>query len=538
VICAAWALSGQLQADVRWRDGSVSPALSMPPGEVASELSKLQARETAKRIIVHLDGPVDPDRRAKLEEGGIRLLDPLGGNAWFASLTSNPDPARTAEILPALRRLEAVTTAHKLHPDLAAGVVRPWSTVPSDGPLQDGQPDSVVAAYVWFHRDFDIERHAGPLIARHGGKLRSRLESIPVAVVHLPFENILQLAAEDGVMWVEPPLPRFDELNDDARARLGADTLQQAPYGLDGAGVDVLVYDGGKVFAHTDLAGRLTIGPSDTDGISAHATHVAGTIAGDGSESGGTYAGMAPAANIYSYGFEEAYPAGWLWPGFLYTDPGDLERDYAEAIDLFDVDVANNSIGSNTSPNGFPCEWQGDYGATSALIDEIVRGSLGAEPVVVWANGNERGGSARCGSNYLTTAPPACAKNPIHVGALNSDDDTTTGFTSWGPCDDGRLKPIVSGPGCQVTDDGGVTSTMDGPGYFAACGTSMASPAVAGVAALLVEQHPARTSRRVTARSAGRPRSTRSWKGGSSPARSARARSAGTWSPSPCPCPR
>ena len=73
--------------------------------------------------------------------------------------------------------------------------------------------------------------------------------------------------------------------------------------------------------------------------------------------------------------------------------------------------------------------------------------------------------------------------------ALNSDDDSTTSFTSWGPCDDGRLKPIVSGPGCQVGDDMAVTSTSSSSGYTTACGTSMASPAVAGVVALLVEQH-------------------------------------------------
>ena len=49
------------------------------------------------------------------------------------------------------------------------------------------------------------------------------------------------------------------------------------------------------------------------------------TIAGDG----GTYAGMAPAAEIVSYSFEVD---GGLTPGFLYTDPGDIEADFAAVI--------------------------------------------------------------------------------------------------------------------------------------------------------------------------------------------------------------
>ncbi|MDH3786724.1 MAG: S8 family serine peptidase, partial [Acidobacteriota bacterium] len=230
-------------------------------------------------------------------------------------------------------------------------------------------------------------------------------------------------------MYVEPPLPPFDELNDSARTIIGAQAAQDPPHGLTGAGVSVLVYDGGKMASHPDFGTRLTIGMSDTAGISDHSTHVGGTIGGDGTSSTGQYRGMAPAVDLVSYGFEQE---GGLQQGFLYTDPGDLEADYTEALALYGVDLSNNSIGTNTAPNGYPCEWEGNYGATGALIDEIVRGSLGDPFRVIWANGNERQGSARCGSTYLTTAPPACAKNHITVGAMNSNDDSTTDFTSWG----------------------------------------------------------------------------------------------------------
>jgi hypothetical protein len=120
------------------------------------------------------------------------------------------------------------------------------------------------------------------------------------------------------------------------------------------------------------------------------------------------------------------------------------------------------------------------------VIDNVVRGSLGDPFRIVWANGNERG-SGRCGTTYLTTAPPACAKNHITVGALNSNDDSVTDFTSWGPTDDGRIKPDVSAPGCQSNGDGGVTSSTGdgGPTPRSAAPRCPAPPS--GLSALLVQ---------------------------------------------------
>ena len=97
---------------------------------------------------------------------------------------------------------------------------------------------------------------------------------------------------------------------------------------------------------------------------------------------------------------------------------------------------------------------------------------------------------------------PAPAKNSIVVGAINSNDNSMTNFSSWGPTDDGRLRPDLVGPGCQSTGDNNITSTdfldPDGDGnldageatnsYSGMCGTSMSTPAVAGVGALVVQQ--------------------------------------------------
>ena len=178
----------------------------------------------------------------------------------------------------------------------------------------------------------------------------------------------------------------------------------------------------------------------------------------------------------------------------FWDNAGDIEADYAKARNQHGADLGNNSIGSNTAANKYPCDREGDYGVSSSLIDGIVRGdnaSVDGPMIMTWSAGNERG-YARCGTNYHTTGEPSCAKNPIHVGAIYSDGGAMAYFSSWGPCDDGRLKPTVVAPGCEtgrVTGEDGIYSSVadDDSSYYTECGTSMAAPAVAGIASLLLQ---------------------------------------------------
>jgi len=469
------------QGWIPWRSGG-SATVRSAPTEVAAAVQAVQD-SGARHLIVQFEQPVTNAVRRQLETAGLRLLAYLGDNAFFAGLVGDqPDVAALTRV-PTLRTALEIETSWKMHATFLRGDIPEWAVV-SPPKVNRDVAATIVAVCVLFHPDVALASDAVPLCLQHGATVRSLLRSVNGAVVELPLGNLAALAREDAVQWIEPPLPRLSAVNDDVRARTGADLVQAPPYNLDGSGVTVLVYDAGTADAsHPDFGGRVHM--RDDSGTISHATHVSGTIGGDGTQSAGVWRGMAPAVTIESYGFQQE---GGLHEGFLYTDPGDIEQDYGEAINAYGADIANNSIGTNTAYNGFPCDWEGDYGVTDTVIDAIVRGSLGAPFRIVWAAGNERA-SGRCGSAYHTTAPPANAKNHISVGALNSNDDSVTYFTSWGPADDGRLKPDLAAPGCQTDGDGGVTSCNAGGGYATMCGTSMASPTVCGLSALLLQDY-------------------------------------------------
>ncbi|MCG3126663.1 MAG: hypothetical protein CHACPFDD_01514 [Phycisphaerae bacterium] len=476
------AASGAVADPIRWRSGDVElPVMSAAELHSALADNDLPRAPGAagRHVVVQFSQPVDDGLRASLGADGLTLLSSLGSNAFFASLSSvDVDAlARTAT----LTAVEPLHAGWKLHPTFLNGETPEWAVVGTDAA---GGP--IIGAYVVFHGDVSVDGAVHTMLAGYGAIVRDDLWTINALVIELPLGNVPALAEEDAVQWIEPPLPRLVECNDSNRVITQANTVQAGPYNLTGTGVTVLVYDGGTALStHQDFGGRLFV--RDSSGLGAHPTHVSGTIGGSGVASGGTYKGMAPGVIIQSYGFQ--YDGSGT---FLYTNPGDMQSDYNQAINTHGADIANNSIGTNTETNGFACSIQGDYGVTDQLIDNMVRGSLGAPFRIVFANGNERQGN-RCDvegfGDYYSTAPPATAKNHLTVGALNSNDDSMTSFSSWGPTDDGRMKPDISAPGCQSGGDGGVTSCNSSgtTSYTVMCGTSMASPTVCGLSALLLE---------------------------------------------------
>ena len=434
-------------------------------------------------LLVQLDFIPRDLAKAELEKNGVKLLAYVPDYAWIASAPAS-DPA-AALSLPGVTWVGPFTIDDKLDPMIRANEWSKWNLA----------PDGTAAVYVVTHLDEEVAvtRQA---IERLGGKITGEVQGIKMLMAEMPRERIRALAAEEAVQWIEPAAPPLGEANDGIRQQIGVDILQSAPYNLTGTGVDVLVYDSGQVGNHVDFSGRLVHG--DTDIISEHSTHVAGTVGGSGANSvahGGTalqWRGMAPAVDLISYG------TGWTSGIMFYEDVGDIEHDWAEAQNTYGADLGTASIGSNVYKN-YPtrCDIMGNYGAADVVIDQMIRGGnsqvgLGDRYIATWANGNERNNTGSCSNTYSSIAPPAAAKNPIHVGASNTNDNSMTSFSSWGPTDDGRIKPIVVAGGCQSSGDFGVTSAITvgtTSTYDSYCGTSMATPAVAGSIALMLQHY-------------------------------------------------
>ncbi len=470
------------RGQIQWQSG-MSELSGKSRAEVVETLATTGLRDGDRHVIVQFSEPVTPATRTAMAESGVELLGSLGNNAFFATVAAGGADAAALRRAGTLIDAQPVQRDWKLHRDLIDDIVREWAIVKADD-LSADPADPVIGVYVIFHRDVDPQTEGFDVLEAYDARVRSSVLAINGLVVELPVSQVKLLAEEDAVQWIEPPLPRMSPINAENRERTGADDAQSFPYNLDGTGVNVLVYDAGTVRAtHVDFEDRATA--YDSSGMDDHATHVAGTV-GSAGVAEWNNRGMAPGVTIISYGFEQE---GGLHEGFLYTDPGDIEQNYGEAINEHGADISNNSIGTNTAPNGYPCEWEGNYGATGALIDTIVRGDgsnpLFTEPFrIVWANGNERS-SGRCGTQYHTTAPPACAKNHITVGALVAEDDSMSSFSSWGPSDDDRIKPDICAPGVDVLSCSASSDTA----YNTKSGTSMASPTVCGLAALLMEDY-------------------------------------------------
>ena len=294
-------------------------------------------------------------------------------------------------------------------------------------------------------------------------------------VINVSIKDISSLAGEQGIEWLTDFFPERTVYNNNARALHGVNIVEALPYNLSGLGVVAAEWDGGWAGNHSDLNGRVTIGDSGCVetycALDNHAIHVAGTMLGNGSINS-SLKGMAPKSTFISY----------EW----FDDLSEFNTEYSQAINTYNATVSQNSWGYSTSPiNTANCKaLLGNYYTESIWIDNATRGSQGEKITIVWSAGNDRStNSVYCGSlgfTYNTTTPLGTSKNTITVGAVD-DSWGMTSFSSWGPTDDGRLKPDI------VANGLGVTSTISANGYGSYNGTSMAAPGVSGVILLLQE---------------------------------------------------
>ena len=324
-----------------------------------------------------------------------------------------------------------------------------------------------------------VDTEAGPALVVSGSAAKFRSE----------FSRASQVSIDAGVHVLASPPARDTSAKKTQRGSGGS--IQGPSRG----GMAVAIIDSG-IAPHADLPlsrirfykDFVTGGTIPVDGCG-HGTHVAGIIAGSGAHSDGAYAGIAPGADIVAL-------------RVLGDDCSGNTSDVIDALEWigrnhasYNIKVVNLSLGHAVLESIF----------TDPLVQAVERLSRKGVAVVT-AAGNKGINPTTGNPGYGGVGVPCNAPSAICVGSLDTKnavdlaDDRVSDSSSRGPTRfDLLAKPDLVAPGVNIVSlaakgsrlfnefpDLRVAGTTGKPEYFMLSGTSMASPAVAGAALLLL----------------------------------------------------
>ena len=280
----------------------------------------------------------------------------------------------------------------------------------------------------------------------------------------------------------EEPIPRREQEILDAGPRADGDTAQwtyglikvkipeiRQVYNLTGEGVKVGLIDTGCDTSHPDLAGKVALwkdfvnnkpDPYDDQG---HGSHCSGTICG--SNTSGLNIGIAPKAKLIV--------------GKVFTSSGTAATEHILAAMQWMADPDGNPA-TNDQPALCSNSWGGGPGRKVFLEATQKWITVGVFPS--FAAGNSGPGAGTVGT-------PGGFLEAFAVGATDNAD-AIADFSSRGPVtwdEKQYIKPDISAPGKNIT------SVKAGGGYTAMSGTSMATPHISGILALLFQANPTMT---------------------------------------------
>ena len=389
-----------------------------------------------------------------------------------------------------------------------------------DGKLNDRSNASgglISRAIVVLYPDCDA---GNGYLKAHARKLR-RLGIINADVVEIPNGQLRKVADDPCVKDIHYDRSTGGTMNYAAIVE-GARAVQEA-YGYDGAGIGVAVLDSGITGWHDDLTyqgnnnkvkvvngqrvtkfvdfvnGRLT--PYDDNG---HGTHVSGIIAGNGYDTYGARAGMAPAADIVSLKVLDSHAAGYISNVIAALEWVVVNRT------AYNIRVVNVSVGAavTESYNTDPLTLATRRVVETGVVVVAAAGNLGKNPVT----GKVQYGAITAPGNapwVLTVGAYS------HEGTLSRTDDKIASYSSRGPTAidfDAKPDVVATGTGIVSLSSPGSLLYLTKPlnlvsgsrlvssqPYLSLTGTSMASPVVAGAVALMMQANPKLTPNLVKA---------------------------------------
>jgi subtilase family serine protease len=424
-----------------------------------------------KKWIVQFTGPVQEADKKQIVELGGRIGDYLPEFSFIVTMDNKT--RKSVEALSFINGVVRFKPAYKINKKLkdSAGAVL----------AEKGKKGK-------FHVRVDGEENLSALLSEvHKKKGKILNVGKDTAAIELEQADLVPIAQLEEVLWIEEAADMHTQ-NDTAIWVVQTNTANSFKLwdsGIHGEGQIVGIGDTGIDYDmpwFRDPAGT-AIGPThrklvgydttwgddyDADWIG-HGTHVAGTVGGDRTPVDGLSSanGQAPKAKFY---MQDLTPGSG---GGIYV-PSDLGLMFIKAYDA-GARIHTNSWGG----------YDNSYGTLSSTTDRFMWEHK--DFLALFANGNS-------GPSENSVINPATAKNVISVGAtLNGTGaESVTWFSSNGVTADGRIKPTVTAPGDGPTDGAGIISAdSDGiknsnnSGTIGMRGTSMATPAVAGAAALV-----------------------------------------------------
>jgi serine protease AprX len=348
----------------------------------------------------------------------------------------------------------------------------------------------------------DMEALPGVTLAIQlaGGAIRRPLPIINALVADVPNAALTLLSRDPLVAHVALDRAIAGSM-ERTSATIGATAVRQE-LGYDGSGIGVAVIDSGITSWHDDLTGDGTSqrvdqfvdfvgGHTDSYDDYGHGTHVAGIIAGNGFDSSGRRAGVAPNARL----------------SVLKVLDGAGHGRISDVIAAFDYVVANKDALNIRLVNLSVAT--GVY--ESYFLDPLTVAAervVSAGVVVVAAAGNfgrDRNGRAMYGGITAPGNAPwvLTVGASSHMGTIDRSDDTIAAFSSRGPTAiDRGAKPDLVAPGVGIESLSAPGSTFYSQQsswllagtvrtkylpYLSQSGTSMSAPVVSGVVALMLQ---------------------------------------------------
>jgi hypothetical protein len=384
--------------------------------------------------------------KQQLHAAGIELVDYIPNLAYTAVVDGNFD--LTAFRSFPFRSIFQFNTVQKTIPPILNGAI------PAHAIKQPGFADVSVITY----EKIDAARIRGVLNTLQA----TILEDMPMFrtfTLRIAEKNLRDLVDLPFVQWVEPIDPPNQKENLLGRSLHRVNVLNDGARNLKGDGINIGIWDEGQVGPHIDFlpSARLTL--VEANPSSDHSTHCGGTILGRGIIDPRAR-GMAPNAQLYSWNFA-----------------GNIQNEMFNGIPANNLVVSSHSYGGSVSS----CSVNGSqilYSTTSRNTDI----NLNTYPTHLHVHSAGNSQTACSGGWYTITGSGKTAKNNILVANITTNEGISSS-SSFGPTQDGRVKPEISSFGTNVL------STTPNNTYSTFTGTSMATPGVAGSVSLLVQRY-------------------------------------------------